>query len=514
MLSWLKGDKVDHPLADAKAAKKIVEDFPYKDSWKTLEDANYWLGSVNETAGFKIERRFEIIDLLDQATRKAQDRLLETYLTLPENDRVQEKRIWKTVADYWKLLGDGYLLCVDQARELKNVPNKFKPQLPMLAARTTRALRLQMKWVLMRYGVVRSSLWGEFSRCTLLAEAAGMVEKLIEMYPGVKEPSSQSYELLRAMMLWAASPNGLSPVEQDIADRLVVKLTPQFRIDSKPWEGCDYYFDLAALRPPLRLTRSTPVSEVTRYFDAGEAREAVQIMLSQVSRTGNIPSGLSLGSVADGPTAARVLKHLGVNWAKEMPERAFERCRTALILQVVHGYQNILGIIEPDFREAAEPVDPAAQDSWVAEDASTGGYGLVVPAGKGEWLRVGALVALHSEMEAAWQLGVIRRVKSDEYRQYRIGVQLISKLPVPVHLRSLSGVKNASKPQHAILLSARASPNGGMHVVARRDMFAGQEPIEAMFGKPAATCVMQPGGMVESGYDFDWLRYKLSESIA
>jgi hypothetical protein len=44
-----------------------------------------------------------------------------------------------------------------------------------------------------------------------------------------------------------------------------------------------------------------------------------------------------------------------------------------------------------------------------------------VPAGKGEWLRVGLLVALRSEMDASWSLGVIRRVKGDEHRQHRIG---------------------------------------------------------------------------------------------
>ena len=513
MLSWLKGDKVDHPLANAKEAKKLIDDFPYKDPWKTLEDANYWLGSVNETEGFKVDHRFEVIDMLDVATRKSQEQLLNAYVVLTEGDRVQEKRIWKTVTEFWKLLGDGYLACVSQAQIAKNVPSAFKPQLPVLAARTTRALRYQMKWVLMRYGVVRSGLWEEFARCALLAESVGAVEKMVELYPGA-EQSSLCYEFLRAMMLWAASPSGLSPVEQDIAERLVVRLTPKFRYGVKPWDGCDYCFDLAEARPPLRLVRSTPVSAATRYFDVNEARQAAQALHTQVSSNGHIPSSVNLGPAADGPMAARVLKHLGINWAKEMPARASERRKTALRLSVTHSYQNVQGAIEPGTGEGLNFSDTLSHDSWIAEDVSAGGYGVIVPAGKGEWLCVGILVALRTEIDSSWNLGVIRRVKGDEHRQHHIAIQLISKVPVPVYLRSMTGVEQGSKRQNAILLSARPSPSGSLHIVARRDLFAGREPLEAMFGNPASTVMLDPGGVVESGHDFDWLRYKLPERIA
>lgn len=512
MLSWLKGsEKVDHPLADPKDSKKFFDGLP-KDPWKALEEAGYWLGSIAETAGFKLDRRFELVSTLDVTTRKFQERLLETYVTLPDTDRIQEKRTWKVVTDFWKHLGDAYLSCVDQAQDIKTVPGGVKQHLPVIAARTTRALRHQMKWVLMRYGVVRPALWEEFSRCALLAEAAGVVDKQVALYPEAAETSSQSYEFLRAMMLWAASPSGLSPVEQDVAERLVAQFTPKFRYDSKPWEGCDYCFDLAGGRPPLRLMRSTPVSEATRYFDVNEARPAVQALAALVNTSGRVPPGVG-GPVGDSVMVARVLKHLGFNWAKEMPARAHERRRTALRLHVVHGYQNVLGAIEPGIGDGLDFSDTLSYDSWVAEDVSAGGYGVIVPAGKGEWLRVGVIVALRGEMDAAWNMGIIRRVKGDEHRQHRIGIQLISKAPVSVHVRSISGLEQGSRRQHAILLSSRASPSGSLHIVARHDLLSGREPIEAMYGKPAVTSVLEPGGVIESGYDFDWLRYKLVEPL-
>jgi hypothetical protein len=445
---------------------------------------------------------------------KSLEQLLGAYIVLPEGNLAQETRIWKAVTDSWKFLGDAYLACVNQARDSKSVPGTFRPHLPVLAARTTRALRYQIKWVLMRYGVVPAGIWEELARCTQLAETAGVIDKMVELYPGTGQQSSPSYELLRAIMLWMASPTGLSPIEQNIAERLVIHLTPKFRVGIKPWEGCTYCFDLDGARPPIRLMRSTPVTATTRYFDVSDARQSVRAMHALVSSSGNIPSAVDLGPGADGATAARVLKHLGINWAKELPARAAERRKTAMSLRVVHGLQNVQDVIELGRDEGIGFSAIQQHDSLIAEDASPGGYGVIVPAGKGEWLRVGVLVALRSDTDAVWNLGLIRRVKSDENRQHHIAIQLISRAAVPVYLRSLTGVEHGSKPQSAILLSPRLSPNGSLHIVARRDLLSGREPIEATYGKPVSTVIIDPGGVVESGHDFDWLRYKLSKPIA
>jgi hypothetical protein len=517
MLNWLKAgdkvEKVDHPLADAREAKKIVDAFSTKDPLRTLEDANNWLTSVNETEAFKLDQRFEVLDLLDVATRKAQEQLFGAFVTTLESDRVQEKRIWKIATDFWKLLGDGYLVCVKQTQDGTSVSDTFKSRVPVLAARSARALRYQMKWILMRYGAMPSGIWAEMGQCMALAESAGVADQMVELYGGATDSSSPCYEFLRAMMLWAGSPSGLSPIEQDIAERLVARLTPKFRYGATPWDGCDYYFDLDGARSPLRLMPSTPLGAASRFFDVSDARPVVEAMALQANRTGQLPPEIDWGAVAEAPAVTRVLKHVVFNWAKVMPPRAHERRRTAMRLHVVQGYQNVQGVIEPDTSEGLDFSDSLSHDSWIAEDASAGGYGVIVPAGKGEGLRVGMLIALRGETESFWCLGIIRRVKGDEYRQYRIGVQLISKSAIPVYLRSLARMAQGGKRQNALLLSPRPSPNGSLHIVVRRDLFGGRESLEAMYGEPSATVILEPSGVVESGYDFDWLRYKVSEPI-
>lgn len=511
MLSWLRSEKVDHPLANAKDAKRIVDEFPYKDPQKCVEDASYWITSVNETPEFRWDKRYEVLSLLDTATRKCQEQLLAAYVTLPDNDRTQEKRLWKICTDFWGALGTGYQACVDQAAQPKAVTGALKPHTPVLAARALRALRQQLKWALMRYSIVRTGIWQDVARCVAFAEAQGVITTPVAVYAG--NDNSPCDEFLRAMMLWAASPSGLSPVEQDVAERIVAALTPKFKFAAQAWDGCDYCFDLDGARPPLRLTRSTPVSAATRYFDGTEAHQAVQTMFTTLSTTGDIPRGFDPGPVADLAMIGRVLRHLQINWAKVMPSRAHERRRTAASLSVVHGFANVLRTLNPEAGEGLDFAPPAQPESWVAEDVSVGGFGVVVPVGRGEWLRVGMLLALRTETDSAWSLGVIRRVKADEHRQHRIGVQLISKSPVGLMLRTLAAAAQGRKAHGALLLSARPSPNGSLHVVASRDLLTGREALEASYGKPPVTVQFDAGGVVESGHDFDWLRYKLLASL-
>ena len=514
MLNWLKGGKVDHPLANVKDARKVIDDFPYRDPWQTVEDVNYWLASINDTPEFKADHRFETLGMLDEATLKCHEQLLVSYVKLPDGERAQERRIWKTSADYWSLLGAGYLGCIAQARESKNAAKEYKLILPLLVGRTLRALRQQMKWTLLRYGAVSGGIWQNFASCITLAEATDSFTAQVELYPGIASSlSSPSAEFLRAMMFWASSPSGLSPLEQDVADRVVAALTPKFRYDRSAWEGCEYCFDIEPARPPLRFTRSTPVSEATRYFDAAEAHQAVRAAYEQLARGGKLPLGLETGPATDVNVVARALKHLAINWAKDMPSRAFERRRTALSLEVVHGYPQVLGALDPASLDVFDASAATKPDSWVAEDASAGGYGVVVPPGRGDWLRVGMLLALRIDLEQNWTLGVIRRVKGDEHKQHRVGIQLISKVPVPVQLRTMSSAAQGGKLQGALLLAARASANGALHVMTKRDLYTGREALEATFGAPPSAKVLENGAIVESGHDFEWMRYKLVEAV-
>ncbi|HTE13802.1 MAG TPA: hypothetical protein VK642_01875 [Burkholderiales bacterium] len=430
MLAWFKRGKVDHPLANPDVAKTIADALSLRDPCKALEEASQWLSSINEAAGFKLQRRFELIDLLDAATRTAQERLVDMYVILPQGDR-QEKRIWQAANDFWKLLGDGYLACARQSSDTVSVPEGLKAQLPLLATRGLRALRNQMKWTLIHYGMLRTELWGECGRFAMLAESAGGAAQQIELFAGSNIQSSPSHELLRVVMFWAVMPGGLSPAEQDIAERLVVYLTLKFRSSTQVEDEYDYFFDLDGSRPPLRFVRGAPASASMRYFDVGEGRDVLHTMYVTVSRSGNLPVSVNWGSAAETNVVVRVLKHLWVNWAKALPPRAAARQKSDTRLNAVQGYQNVLGLVAPQSAHGLAAASALLSDSWIAEDMSSGGCGVIVPHGDGEGLRVGVLVALREPTNASWKVGIVRRVSGHNYRQHHVGIQLISGAAAP-----------------------------------------------------------------------------------
>ena len=69
MLKWITGSKVDHPLADPKQARALVAELPPYDPIKALEEITRWLESLVDAEGFKLERLYEVIDLLDGTGR-------------------------------------------------------------------------------------------------------------------------------------------------------------------------------------------------------------------------------------------------------------------------------------------------------------------------------------------------------------------------------------------------------------------------------------------------------------
>ena len=97
MLNWLGGGKVDHPMADQKQARQIVAELPANDPAKALQEITEWLESLNQTEGFKVDRRFENIDLLDSAAKNHQRKLSLDYLSMPRQQKFQENKLWNSV---------------------------------------------------------------------------------------------------------------------------------------------------------------------------------------------------------------------------------------------------------------------------------------------------------------------------------------------------------------------------------------------------------------------------------
>ena len=509
MLGFLTGGKVDHPMADIKQARDIVADLP-SDPLKALADITGWLDSLRDTKAFRVDRLFENIDLLDGAAKNYQRKLAQDYFATSRQQKFQESRLWTGSHAFWKALSDAYLECVSRFESAQTGGTTFRRNLPVIVARTLRALTLQLKWILVRYGPVDPRVWSDIGRLYQFAEASGFAGNAIAIYPGAHGGGSVQQEFLKAVMLSVSSTDGLSPMRQEIAERAVAHFSSGFRIAQQPGPGCAYCFDIADGKPPFRVVGDKALPATARYFGAGDALEQLQKVEAVIRETGAIPSSVHLGGSYDNETVLPVLRHLIAYWSDDAPARGTQRRQTATRMTVLHGMAEILQTLDPANGDELDFSAGSSAESWIVENISDGGCGAIIPAAKSDWVRVGALIGVKTEIAQHWGIGIIRRVTRDEHQQRRVGVQVLSKIAIPVRVGK-SGGAFASGPaaltDPGLLLSTTPDRNGEVGVVLRDGIFSSRDSLDMMVNnKPY---LLMPSRLAEGGEDFDWAMFKV-----
>ena len=232
-LKWLGGSKVDHPMANPVQARQVVAELPDQDATMALERIAEWLESLNQAEGFKVDRRYECVDLLDGAARRHQQGLTQEYLSTPRVQKFQENRLWSAASGYYKELGEAYVRCIKECVSGFDGASAAERVLPAIVARALRALAMQLKWTLLRYGLVERRIWTHLALLYRFSEEKGMSEKAIAIYPVPHPKTTVKCEFLKALMLPASSLDGLTPVKQQIAERTVAHFAESFLLSGE-----------------------------------------------------------------------------------------------------------------------------------------------------------------------------------------------------------------------------------------------------------------------------------------
>jgi hypothetical protein len=513
-LNLFGAGKVDHPMADPRQARQIVDELPAADSAKAMAEITDWLESLNRTDGFRLDRRYENVDLLDGAAKNHQRKLAQDYLAMPRQQKFQENRLWTTSFGFWKELGDAYIRCVHEHETNMSGAAAVRKSMPVITARALRALALQLKWTMWRYGVIEPRIWTDIARLYRLAEQKGWAEPEVAIYPGAHGSGSVKHEFLKGLMLSASSPEGLPPTRQEVAERTVAHFARSFRLSTKA-DGCTHCFDLAAPKAPVRLYKGVAPSESMRFFGAGDGLSGIVKLTTQISQSGSIPADVNLGGNYEIEVFTGVLRHLALQLAENPPARSSERRFTAGRITVVPGLSDIMGVLDPASSDALDFSQEAAApsaESWIVVNVSEGGYGAIIPPQKSDWIKVGTLVGVQNEVSPQWGLGLIRRIARDEHQQRQVGIQLLTRTAIPIKVArsgSISGFNANREPQGAILLSTAPDKQGEVGVVMKEGIFNGRDSLE-MTVKDKGYLLM-PSKMVEDGEDFDWAKFKVMQ---
>jgi len=148
-------------------------------------------------------------------------------------------------------------------------------------------------------------------------------------------------------------------------------------------------------------------------------------------------------------------------------------------------------------------------EAWTVENESNGGFGAVLPPRHPEWLAIGSLVSAKPTWPAAWNIGVIRRLSTDEMGRRAVGVQLLARGGVAVELSPLP-VGQAGPPSPALLLPSEAQTSltgGEVKLVLPRGSVSWSEAYAMhIHGR---SYVVSPRRLAESGEDFEVVSFSL-----
>jgi len=489
------GGKPDHPMTDAKEARRILGELPAQDAVRALEELAHWHESLSLAEGFRPEQRIELLLRVDDAAQARVCKLTRDYLTQALGSRFQENRLWTALHEYWRQAALALARSVDLFAQAGTGTEAAQAALPLLLSRALRAAAQQIKWMQMRYGPSDYAVWGMLNRLYAYAESRELAQASVTVYPGQSAQSSPWLEFARAALFSASGPEGLLPAEIDLAERIVGELAGRFAMAQAPAAELPYWTDLGKPMAPQRALQVPPPAQGLRCLGAGSALAEVRLLAERIRATDALPAGLNLVPGDSAEEVLEVLAHLALYWSPQAPERKHQRHRVSSLLTVANGLKGVMAILGNGPASSAE--------TWVIENVGAGGFGALVPKVNGDWLRVGALVAIQPEGGSNWVVGLVRRVSKTPDQRARVGIQTLSRAPA-VSQFAVTGARNAS--EQGVLLRSNDPASADIRMALRPGIFAPGQNLEAT--RAGRQHVYMPTGLGERGEDYEIGRFR------
>ena len=463
----LFGGGADHPMRNAKEARRILDALPAEDL-KALDEAAHWMESVSVAEGFKPAERAALLVMVDDAAQPRARKVAREYCASARPSRYQENRMWTQLHEYWKQAALGFARGIDAGS--KGVE---PAQLALLASRALRAAAQQIKWQHMRYGPVDPAAWGLLNRVYAFCESRGIGE------------GAPRQEFLRAVMFGASSPDSLLAQEVELAEKVIAELASHFLLANAPGPGLLYWTDLGRAMAPLRIVKPPEAAPGLRCMGPGNALVALQAMIQRTQ--------------AEDEVTLDVLRHLAMLWSPEPPERRHTRHNVKSRLTIAHGFAGALDALGG--ASDSLDFDQKAAESWVVENVSAGGFGALVPQAKGDWLRVGALLAMQPDGGTNWVVGAVRRVNRTSAQEARVGIETLSRAPRVVKFR-IRGLNDET----GLLLPSAVLGSGEVSVALRAGVYPPGQNLEATFD--GREHIYLPQGSPDRSDDYELVRFR------
>ena len=505
-LGRLVGSKVDHPLADPREMRRIIDGISGDNTLRAIDEVVGWLESLDGALEFPVDHLYEAVSRLDDAAQPHLKRLERNYLHTQNLSRTEARRIWSISHGYWTLLATSYERCLAAAGEKSRVGAHLRQNLPALTARLIAALVAILKWERFHYGEATGGLWQRLGAALLSAEDAGVATRAIQLHANAPRVTSPQQEFVKAVALLAASVDSLLPPEVDLAERLIVHFQPGFVVSAVADIDSVYWVDLALAEPPRRLARRPTERRPTqRFFKPGTAPAGIDALLNDLERGLDAAADINLGGHYPARVLLPVVRHLATYLAPVPPQRRHDRQPVKQSAVVLHGLTNAFAAFSGKLPRLTNG-DPTA--IWVIEDVSQGGFGALLDAIPGEWLKAGALISMQQAGREDWWLGIVRRHRRTGESEVRVGVETLARQAIPAELKPRAASTYAAVPGIRVLLIREGSAPGEVRAVMPGGAFDLRTTLE--WNDNGTRVQLAPVAIVEQASDCELARYRLT----
>lgn len=504
-LSGLFAQKPDHPLANARELRRVIGELPRDNAFKALDEISGWLESLEIVDNFPGNTLYEVLEQFEEAAMPHLKRLSREYFGASRLSKSEENRLWSINYDFWRRMAVAYERCLSAVGE-KNGPGELpKTVLPTLCVRLIVACARALKWEQFHYGPATDSCWQSMGRALLAAEEAGVAGKAVAL-PGRSGMTSAHQEFEKVMIFQAASLDSLSPIGIELAEHVIAHFLPGFVFTAEVHIDSVYWVDLKLAQPPQRMARMPARAEPTqRFLKPGAAHAAMVEVLATLERGGDMPPDINLGGQYPVKLLVAVFRHLTNYLSPIPPQRLHDRHRVAHRMAVLNGLVNAFVVFSEEFggRPTGLPTE-----AWMAENVSRGGFGAVLANAPGDWLKVGALLAMRPEGGDNWLLGVVRRYHRFSEKDARVGIQALATRAAAIELRvrKVSGYAAAAGTPALMLLDGNEPDE--LRIILPPMTFDPRENLE--YVRDGQGYLLTPIALSEQTADYELARYRRS----
>lgn len=496
----LFGNKSDHPLANLKSAKQLLDDLPKTDAAEVLQEVSEWIEALFDPSnGFRVDHQFAVLRMLDESAHPYLNKIIHSYFGLTPPTEFQENRQWAVMNSYSTFIDMGYLDVIVGLKNGEKGSSSLKASIALISARGIDAVFGRLESAAVRYVAFEPQLWVHLAEFYAYAEAEGCLDELITLYVGERQTTVR--RMFASVLMWyTAGVESFRPLDLHIAKRLINHLSKSFVVNDECIAESLYSFDLKSPSAPIRVKEEGAMYPLSlRFLGSGAAPKQLDDILKTLSKD-LVPDELNIGIAYSAEVVSEVTRHLSECCHSPLPVRRPTRRKIEMKVNALNGFFNLVDETHVDLN-----LNDPVSDNWEVEDISANGLRCVLPDTRGSNVKIGTLVGLQPEKALYWGVGVVRRLRRDAQNKLHVGVRILSNRVESVVLDEHDALSSDDN-QRALLLDRPDTGDGETLMLMRQDTFSMNRSPTMKLGDQSF--LLMPLSLVERGIDFDLVRFR------